>query len=490
MQHDLTTGSVFRNVVSFSLPYLLSYFLQTLYGMADLFIIGQFEGVASTTAVSIGSQVMHMLTVMLVGLAMGATVSIAQAAGGGDKKRTASAIGNTVTLFMLLSLALTALLLALRGGIVSIMSTPEEAVQGTLAYLTVCFIGIPFITAYNIIASIFRGLGDSKSPMYFIAVACVVNIALDYYFMGTLHLGPAGAALGTTLSQAVSVLVSLAIILKRRLISVRRADFRPQRAVMGKLLQIGVPVALQDGFIQVSFVIITIIANRRGLTDAAAVGIVEKIIGFLFLIPSSMLSTVSALGAQNIGAGKPERARLTLRYAAMIACSFGIAVVILIQFIAEPLGEITLIHSPALRLFWIDTALTAPDYSALELSTSRLAAAQAEALVFLGKVGFSVSQEHLNEGSFGQYDGEFLVLDEADRFAGDVIDLPASLCACVRFRGHHAESPAQYRRLMQFIREEGYTAAGFSREITVIDYGFTTDTEKFVTEIMIPLQKV
>ena len=192
MQNDLTTGSVFRNVVSFSLPYLLSYFLQTLYGMADLFIIGQFEGVASTTAVSIGSQVMHMLTVMLVGLAMGATVSIAQAAGGGDKKRTASAIGNTVTLFMLLSLALTALLLALRGGIVSIMSTPEEAVQGTLAYLTVCFIGIPFITAYNIIASIFRGLGDSKSPMYFIAVACVVNIALDYYFMGTLHLGPAG----------------------------------------------------------------------------------------------------------------------------------------------------------------------------------------------------------------------------------------------------------------------------------------------------------
>ena len=490
MQNDLTTGSVFRNVLSFSLPYLLSYFLQTLYGMADLFIIGQFEGVASTTAVSIGSQVMHMLTVMLVGLAMGATVSIAQAAGGGDKKRTASAIGNTVTLFMLLSLALTALLLALRGGIVSIMSTPEEAVQGTLAYLTVCFIGIPFITAYNIIASIFRGLGDSKSPMYFIAVACVVNIALDYYFMGTLHLGPAGAALGTTLSQAVSVLVSLAVILKRRLISVRRADFRPQRAVMGKLLQIGMPVALQDGFIQVSFVIITIIANRRGLTDAAAVGIVEKIIGFLFLIPSSMLSTVSALGAQNIGAGKPERARLTLRYAAMIACSFGIAVVILIQFIAEPLGEITLIHSPALRLFWIDTALTAPDYSALELSTSRLAAAQAEALVFLGKVGFSVSQEHLNEGSFGQYDGEFLVLDEADRFAGDVIDLPASLCACVRFRGHHAESPAQYRRLMQFIREESYTAAGFSREITVIDYGFTTDTEKFVTEIMIPLQKV
>ena len=335
MQNDLTTGSVFRNVVSFSLPYLLSYFLQTLYGMADLFIIGQFEGVASTTAVSIGSQVMHMLTVMLVGLAMGATVSIAQAAGGGDKKRTASAIGNTVTLFMLLSLALTALLLALRGGIVSIMSTPEEAVQGTLAYLTVCFIGIPFITAYNIIASIFRGLGDSKNPMYFIAVACVVNIALDYYFMGTLHLGPAGAALGTTLSQAVSVLVSLAVILKRRLISVRRADFRPQRAVMGKLLQIGMPVALQDGFIQVSFVIITIIANRRGLTDAAAVGIVEKIIGILFLVPSTLLSTVSALAALNIGAGEHGRVRQILLYAVAMAVGYGLVIGVTMQFAAD-----------------------------------------------------------------------------------------------------------------------------------------------------------
>ena len=337
MEKNLTSGSVFQNIVWFSLPYLLSYFLQTLYGMADLFIIGQFEGVAGTTAVSIGSQVMHMITVMIVGLAMGSTVSIAQAVGANNKKQASLSVGNTVTLFMGLSVVLSIVLLLFVRPIVTVMSTPEEAVQGTLAYLTVCFIGIPFITAYNIIASIFRGLGDSKSPMYFIAVACVVNIALDYYFMGTLHLGPAGAALGTTLSQAVSVLVSLAVILKRRLISVRRADFRPQRAVMGKLLQIGMPVALQDGFIQVSFVIITIIANRRGLTDAAAVGIVEKIIGFLFLIPSSMLSTVSALGAQNIGAGKPERASLTLRYAAMIACSFGIAVVILIQFIAEPL---------------------------------------------------------------------------------------------------------------------------------------------------------
>ena len=349
MEKNLTTGSVFGNIVRFSLPYLFSYFLQTLYGMADLFIIGQYADASGTTAVSVGSQVMHMLTLMIVGLAMGATVTIGQAVGARDQKSAARYTGNTMTLFLVLSVAVTGLLLALARPIAAVMSTPAEAVSGTVAYLRICFLGVPLITAYNIIASIFRGLGDSKNPMYFIAVACVVNIALDYYFMGTLHLGPAGAALGTTLSQAVSVLVSLAVILKRRLISVRRADFRPQRAVMGKLLQIGMPVALQDGFIQVSFVIITIIANRRGLTDAAAVGIVEKIIGFLFLIPSSMLSTVSALGAQNIGAGKPERARLTLRYAAMIACSFGIAVVVLTLFIAEPL----------VGLFTPDAAVTA-----------------------------------------------------------------------------------------------------------------------------------
>jgi putative MATE family efflux protein len=305
--------------------------------MADLFIIGQFEGVASTTAVSIGSQVMHMLTVMIVGLAMGSTVSIGQSVGANDKKSAATNIGNTVALFMLLSLILTVILLVLVKPIVSIMSTPTEAIPGTIDYLTICFIGIPFITAYNIISSIFRGMGDSKSPMYFIAVACAANIGLDCLFMGPLHMGPVGAALGTTLSQAISVITSLAVIFRRKSgISVTKNDFRPQHTVMGKILKIGFPIALQDGLIQISFIVITIIANRRGLNDAAAVGIVEKVMSFLFLIPSSMLSTVSALGAQNIGAGKAERAKLTLRYAALIAVCFGTVTAITIQFIAEP----------------------------------------------------------------------------------------------------------------------------------------------------------
>lgn len=336
MERDLTSGSVWKNIVYFSLPYLLSYFLQTLYGLADLFIVGQFDGVASTTAVSIGSQVMHMLTVMIVGLAMGTTVNIGRAVGARDTKKASKVVGNTMVLFIGVSVVLAVVLLLLVRPIVNVMSTPEEAVEGTVRYLTICFIGIPFITAYNVIASIFRGLGDSKSPMYFIVIACVANIALDYICIGAFHMGPEGAALGTTLSQTISVVVSLWVILKKQTgISVKREDFRPDRVTMGQVLKIGIPIAAQDGFIQVAFIIITIIANRRGLSAAAAVGIVEKIISFLFLVPSSMLSTVSALGAQNMGAGKYERADQILRYAMGIAVGFGLFVSLLIQVTAE-----------------------------------------------------------------------------------------------------------------------------------------------------------
>lgn len=349
MERDLTTGSVFKNIVFFSLPYLLSYFLQTLYGMADLFIVGQFNGVDSITSVSVGSQIMHMITVMIVGLAMGSTVTIGRAVGGRRADQAARTVGNTITLFMGLSLAITVLLLAVVKPITAAMSTPKEAVSETILYLTICFIGIPFITAYNIISSIFRGLGDSKSPMYFIAIACGVNIALDYLFIGVFRMGAAGAALGTTISQTVSVLVALAVILGRKTgIRPRRTDFKPHAETMRQILKIGIPVALQDGFVQIAFILITIIANRRGLNDAAAVGIVEKIIGIVFLLPSTMLSTVSALSAQNIGAKKHSRATATLRYGILIVAVLGFAVSVATQFV----GRIFV------GLFTEDTAVT------------------------------------------------------------------------------------------------------------------------------------
>lgn len=332
---DLTEGSIKRNLIGFSIPYLLSYFLQILYGMVDLYIIGQYCGVESITAVSIGSQIMHMLTVIIIGLAMGTTVVVGQAIGAHNGSRVAAVVGNTITLFLAFSLFLTIVLLAGTTGIVSLIETPAEAVPGTVDYLRICFTGIPFIVAYNIIASIFRGLGDSKSPMYFIAVACVANIILDIVFIGMMDMGAAGAALGTVLSQTLSVVVSLVMVRKRHTVSVSKTDLKPRREEMKPVLKIGIPIALQDGFIQVSFIVITVIANMRGLTDAAAVGVVEKIIGALFLVPSAMLSAVSAIGAQNIGAHKMWRAKRTLWDSMVMAVGYGVVVSVVIQFVAS-----------------------------------------------------------------------------------------------------------------------------------------------------------
>lgn len=336
MEKNLTSGSVLKTIIFFALPYLLSYFLQTLYGMADLFITGQYNGVDGITAVTNGSQVMYMLTVIIVGLAMGATVIIGRAVGAGKMREAGNVVGNTITLFMGISVVITVVLLLTVNQIVAFIGTPQEAVNGTIKYLIICFIGIPFITAYNIISSIFRGLGDSKSPMYFIGVACVMNIVLDYIFIGAMDMGAAGAALGTTFAQTISVVVSLfAISRKKSGIKLTKKDFVPDRQVMGNILKIGVPVAIQDGFIQVAFMIITVIANNRGIADAAAVGIVEKVISALFIVPSSMLATVSALSAQNIGAGKHDRASQTLKYATIFTTCYGIVVSVIVLAISK-----------------------------------------------------------------------------------------------------------------------------------------------------------
>lgn len=338
MERDVTTGNIWKTVLEFSLPYLFAYFLQTLYGMADLFIIGQFCGVESTTAVSIGSQTMHMITCVIVGLAMGSTVIIGQAVGAKKKEQAAEAIGNTILLFM--GVAVTAMLLLLLSvrQIVEILATPEEAVHGTILYLAICFVGIPFITAYNIIGSVFRGLGDSRTPMYFIAVACAANILLDYLFIGGMQLGAVGAALGTVLAQTLSVLISVLVIRKRDTgIPFSRACLKFQKGIMKRIFQIGIPIALQDGFIQIGFLIITIFANMRGIDDAAAVGIVEKMISLLFLVPSSMLQTVSALAAQNIGAGRYDRAKEILQKALIITVGWGILAMLVVEPIAPQL---------------------------------------------------------------------------------------------------------------------------------------------------------
>lgn len=332
MTNDLSQGSLIKNIGIFSLPYLFSYFLQTLYGLADLFIVGQYNGAVSISAVSIGSQITHMLTVMLVGLAMGSTVMIGRYVGAKDEIRKQKTIGNTITLFIGVALILTIVLYASTKSILSLISTPAESMNQAIDYLHICFLGIPFIVAYNIISSIFRGIGDSKTPMYFIAISCGVNIVLDYVFIGGFDMKAAGAAYGTIIAQAVSVLIAFISIRKKKWVTITRSDLKWDASIMKDILKIGIPVSCQDGFIQVSFLVITMIANQRGVEVAAAVGIVEKIISFVFLVPSTMLSTVSTIAAQNMGAHEYKRAQQTLWLCIGVAAAIGMGIAILTQF--------------------------------------------------------------------------------------------------------------------------------------------------------------
>ena len=344
---DLTQGNLFRKMIQFAVPYLIACFLQTFYGMADLFITGQFNGAAAVSAVAVGSQVMHMLTVVIIGLAMGTTVCISRSVGAGRKDQAAGYIGNSAVLFTIFAVFLTFILLLSTGGILKILSVPPEALDQARRYLIICFIGVPFITAYNVISSIFRGLGDTRSPMVFVAVAGLINVGFDYILIGPMGMGAAGAAIATVGSQAFSVLIALIFLIRgQNGVRIQKSDFSPNKTRMSHLLGIGVPVAFQEGMIQVSFLVITAIANSRGVNVAAAVGIVEKIISFLFLVPSSMLSTVSAVTAQNAGAGKHERGRRALRYGISVCVIYGAVIFMICQFAAEQIVGVFVTEEP------------------------------------------------------------------------------------------------------------------------------------------------
>lgn len=331
--HLFIKGSIFKNLIKFSLPYLLSCFLQTFYGLADLFIVGQFNGASSISAVSVGSQVMHMFTVIIVGLAVGSSVTISRLLGEKREKDISYIIGNTALFFLAFSVLATIVLITAIPGIIQLLSVPYEAVAETKQYLMVCFSGTVFIAAYNVISNIFRGLGDSQRPMYFVAIAGVINVILDYLFIGPMHSGAIGAACATVIAQAFSVCFALFYAIKKmNFIQLTKQHFHLQKKYLKDLLKIGIPIALQDGFIQISFLVITVIANRRGVDVAAAVGIVEKVISFMFLVPSAMLSGVSTICAQNAGASFHQRALKTLYCGIGISCGIGFVFCLISQF--------------------------------------------------------------------------------------------------------------------------------------------------------------
>lgn len=349
-QNTLTEGKLAPALLRFAVPFLISNFLQALYGAVDLFVVGQFSTSASVSAVAIGSQVMQTVTWIILGISMGGTVLIGQKIGEKNEEGAAEAVGCVAVLFGLMALVLTPLMLIAVNGAVALMKTPPEAVSAARSYIFICSCGLPFITGYNGVSGIFRGIGDSRTPVIFIGLACIVNVIGDFLFTGWMGMGAAGAAFATVIAQAVSFLAALAYMYKKGFsFPFGRRHLRLRRKPAAAILKVGFPLALQDALVNVSFLIITTIINTMGLTASAAVGVVEKIISFAMLPPSAIASAVTTVTAQNIGAKKPERAKRALWYGIGFSLIFGIAVCIFVSF----LRRWSLRYSPGTRLsYW------------------------------------------------------------------------------------------------------------------------------------------
>ena len=310
---NFTEGKIFAPLIRFALPVLLALFLQTMYGAVDLLVVGQFGTSADVSAVSTGSLVMQTVTVVITSLAMGLTVLVGRKIGEGFKEEAGSIIGSGICLFAVIAAVLTVVMIVAAPALAQLMHAPVEAFDKTVEYIVICSAGTVFIVAYNLVGSIFRGIGDSTMPLVTVAIACVLNIVGDLVLVAVFHMGTAGAAIATVFAQAVSVVLSLVIICRRELpFTFRAKDIQPKAEHIKQTLFLGVPIALQELLVSISFLAITAIVNGLGLTVSAGVGVAEKLCGFVMLVPSSYMQAMSAFVAQNMGAGKPERARKAL----------------------------------------------------------------------------------------------------------------------------------------------------------------------------------
>ena len=348
---DLTKGSVPKVLMQFAMPYLLANVLQALYGGADLFVVGRFDDAASVAGVAIGSQVMQTVTGIILGLTAGITVLIGIATGARDEKKAAATIGSAVWLFAIIGAVLTLLMTVWHDTIATAMHTPPEAMTDTRHYLLICSLGIPFIIGYNVVFGIMRGLGDSRSPLYFVALACVINIVLDFVLVGGCHMRAAGAATATIASQGISFAAALCYLHRKGFrFPFTRRDIRLNGILSKRIIKLGTPIALQDALINISFLIITVIVNRMGVTASAALGVVEKLIVFAMLPPVAISSAVAAMTAQNYGAGLTDRMNRCLKSGIGMALVFGTAFCVYSQFLPETLMSIFTNDAPVIEL--------------------------------------------------------------------------------------------------------------------------------------------
>ena len=320
-------GSVFGALIRFAIPVLGALVLQAAYGAVDLLVVGKFGDAASISAVGTGSAFMQMVTFIITSLAMGSTVIIGQHIGEEKPKAAGDAVGTTIILFAGLGLILTVLLEIFAGNITAIMKIPAESVGKAITYLRICSGGIVVIIAYNVISSVLRGVGNANLPFLFVGIACVVNIIGDLLFVGALHMDVAGAALATVLAQFVSVVASVIVLRRQDMpVSFSLGQCRIFGRELKRILNVGVPIAIQETMVQISFLVINTIINNMGLMPSAGYGVAQKLISFIMLVPSSVMQSVSAFVAQNIGAGKKDRAWKGFYTAMITGCSVGILI--------------------------------------------------------------------------------------------------------------------------------------------------------------------
>ena len=366
MNRSFTKGPILRVLLKFALPVLAALFLQALYGAVDLLVVGQFGTAADVSAVATSSQLLQLVTLITTGLAMGITISIGHAVGSNRADRAGKAVGSGTVLFLIYSVILTFLLLVLAAQLLQLMKTPGPAFRQACSYVRICGAGAVFIVFYNVLGSILRGIGDSKTPLMVVACAAALNTAGDLLLVGVLRMGASGAALATVLAQAVSVVFCLLVLRKKGLpFPVHRSDFRPDSQITQHILRLGFPIALQDGLVNISFLVINAIVNTMGVYPSAGVGIAEKVCAFIMLVPSAFSQSLSAFVAQNIGAGESARALHSMKIGMRLSITAGVVLAYLAFFhgnmlagIFSPDHAVIVQAASYLKAYAIDTLMT------------------------------------------------------------------------------------------------------------------------------------
>ena len=337
---DFTQGNILKKLTAFMMPILGALILQAAYGAVDLLVVGRFGSTSGLSAVSTGSQVLNLVTFVVIQFAMGITVLIARYLGEKRPERIGAVIGGGAVVFTMMSVALFIAMVGFARPISVLMQAPAEAVDLTASYVRICGAGIFFIVAYNLLSAIFRGLGDSKSPLLFVLVACIVNIIGDLVLVAGLHMDAAGAAIATVTAQALSVVFAVMLLLKKDLpFAITKKDFRlnPQ---CRKFLKIGLPLALQEFLTQISFLALCAFVNRLGLEASSGYGVACKIVNFAMLVPSSLMQSMASFVSQNIGAGKKKRAKQSMFTGIGVGLAVGCVVFVLVLFKGDVLCSV------------------------------------------------------------------------------------------------------------------------------------------------------